>query len=151
MTLHVITGPEWVKSLWSCHTIRHQGIWSTSVQGTTCGLTAPSHHLNQCSLQNKCRTADPDWQNLGRSGKVSFFIIYKFWQNCASVRQVSDHILKSANVKLTSVSPLETHFKEFLTEIKLFPLKNRHLNGDLNRKHEDYVYVKREYQSTLQK
>ena len=48
------------------------------------------------SLQNKCRTADPDRQNLGRSGKLSFFIIYKFWQNCASVRQVSDLILKTA-------------------------------------------------------
>ena len=31
-------------------------------------------------------------QHLGRSGKLSFFIIYKFWQNCASVRQVSDPI-----------------------------------------------------------
>ena len=47
------------------------------------------------SLQNKCRTADIDRQNLGRSGKLSFFIIYKFWQNCASVRQVSDLILKT--------------------------------------------------------
>ena len=35
-------------------------------------------------------------QHLGRSGKLSFFIIYKFWQNCASVRQVSDLILKTA-------------------------------------------------------
>ena len=34
-------------------------------------------------------------QHLGRSGKLSFFIIYKFWQNCASVRQVSDLILKT--------------------------------------------------------
>ena len=48
------------------------------------------------SLQNKCRTTDPDRQNLGRSGKLSFFILYKFWQNCASVRQVSDLILKTA-------------------------------------------------------
>ena len=30
------------------------------------------------SLQNKCRTADIDRQNLGRSGKLSFFIIYKY-------------------------------------------------------------------------
>ena len=52
------------------------------------------------SLQNKCRTADIDRQNLGRSGKLSFFIIYKFWQNCASVRQVSDLILKNALSKL---------------------------------------------------
>ena len=44
------------------------------------------------SLQNKCRTADPDRQNSGRSGKLSFFVIYEFWQNCASVRQVSDLI-----------------------------------------------------------
>ena len=35
-------------------------------------------------------------QHLGQSGKLSFFIIYKFWQNCASVRQVSDLILKTA-------------------------------------------------------
>ena len=47
------------------------------------------------SLQNKCRTADPDWQNLGLSGKLSFLIIYKFWQNCASIQQVSDLILKT--------------------------------------------------------
>ena len=52
------------------------------------------------SLQNKCRTADIDRQNLGRSGKFSFFIIYKFWQNCASVRQVSDLILKTVIIRL---------------------------------------------------
>ena len=38
---------------------------------------------------------DPDQQNLGWSGTLSFFIIYKFWQNCASIRQVSDLILKT--------------------------------------------------------
>ena len=32
------------------------------------------------SLQNKCPTVDPDQQNLGWSGKLSFFIIYKFWK-----------------------------------------------------------------------
>ena len=53
------------------------------------------------SLQNKCRTADPDQQNLGPSGKLSVFIIYKFWQNCASVRQVSDLILNT--VQRTSI------------------------------------------------
>ena len=47
------------------------------------------------SLQNKCRTADPDWQNWGRSSKLSFFVIYKFWQNCTAVRQVSYLILKT--------------------------------------------------------
>ena len=51
----------------------------------------PCHY----SLQNKCRTADPDWQNLGRASKLCFFIISKFWQNCASIRQVSDLILKT--------------------------------------------------------
>ena len=56
----------------------------------TTHLNLPPH-----SLQNKCRTTDPDQQNLGRSGKLSFFVIYKFWQNCASVRQVSDLILKT--------------------------------------------------------
>ena len=54
-----------------------------------------SHRYMDFSLQNKCWTADPDRQNLGRSGKLSFFTIYKFWQNCASVRQVSDLILKT--------------------------------------------------------
>ena len=39
--------------------------------------------LYSYSLQNKCQTTDPDWQNLGWSGKLSFFIIYKFRQNCA--------------------------------------------------------------------
>ena len=47
------------------------------------------------SLQNKCRTVDPDRQNLGRSGKLSFFVIFKFWQNCASLRQVPYLILKT--------------------------------------------------------
>ena len=37
-------------------------------------------------------------QNLRWFGKLSFFIICKFWQNCALVRQVSDYILKTANV-----------------------------------------------------
>ena len=50
------------------------------------------------SLQNKCRTADPDRQNWGRSGRLSSFTIYKFWQNCASVWQVSDLILKTAQM-----------------------------------------------------
>ena len=30
------------------------------------------------SLRNKCRTADPDQQNWGRSGNLSSFAIYKF-------------------------------------------------------------------------
>ena len=51
------------------------------------------------SLQNKCWTADPDRQNLGSSGKFSFFTIYKFWQNCALVQQVADLILKTAVCK----------------------------------------------------
>ena len=51
------------------------------------------------SLQNKCRTVDPIRQNLDPSGKLSFFIIYKFWQNGASVRQVSDLILKTVIIK----------------------------------------------------
>ena len=52
-------------------------------------------HKYDCSLQNKCRTADPDRQNLRRSGKLSFFVIYKFCQNCAAVRQVLNLILKT--------------------------------------------------------
>ena len=50
------------------------------------------------SSQYKCRTADPNWQNLSRSGKLSFFTIYNFWQNFASVRQVLDLILKTVEV-----------------------------------------------------
>ena len=53
------------------------------------------------SLQNNRWTVDSDRQNLGRSGKLSFFIIYKFWQNCASVQQVSDLILKTADFVVT--------------------------------------------------
>ena len=34
-------------------------------------------------------------KNLGRSGKLSFFIIYKFWQNCASFRHFLDLIFKT--------------------------------------------------------
>ena len=37
----------------------------------------------------------PDRQNLGRSGKLFFFVIYKFWQICPSVWQFSDLILKT--------------------------------------------------------
>ena len=48
----------------------------TSVKPETYGKTWVHNHDN--SLQNKCRTADIDWQNLGRSGKLSFFIIYKY-------------------------------------------------------------------------
>ena len=50
------------------------------------------------SLQNKCQTGDPDRQNLRRSGKLSFSVIYKFCQNCAAVRQVSNLILKTDNI-----------------------------------------------------
>ena len=63
------------------------------------------------SLQNKCRTTDPDRQNLGQSGKLSFFIIYKFWQNCASVRQVPDLILK------TDISVAIWHHKATMGQI----------------------------------
>ena len=40
------------------------------------------------------------WVGLARFGKLSFFIIYKFSQNCASVRQVSDLILKTATLTM---------------------------------------------------
>ena len=36
------------------------------------------------------------WVGPANFPSFSFFIIYKFWQNCASVRQVSDLILKTA-------------------------------------------------------
>ena len=35
------------------------------------------------------------WVSLASFLSISLFIIYKFWQNCASVRQVSDLILKT--------------------------------------------------------
>ena len=58
-------------------------------------FTMGRYMLHRCifSLQNKCRTVNPDRQNLGWSAKLSFFMIYKFWQNCALVRKVSDLIL----------------------------------------------------------
>ena len=66
-----------------------------------CGVWQPTKLLLTIySLQHKCHTADPDWQNLGRFGKLSFVIIYKFWQNCASVWQVSDPILKTGFISL---------------------------------------------------
>ena len=46
-------------------------------------------------LQNWCRTTDPDRQNRGRSSNLSFFTIYRFWQSCVSVLQVSHLILKN--------------------------------------------------------
>ena len=52
-------------------------------------------YISISSVQNKSRTTDPDRQNLGWSGMLSFFIIHKFWQNCASVLQLSDLILKT--------------------------------------------------------
>ena len=57
----------------------------------------------ESSLENKCQTADPDWQNLNLSGKLSFFFIYKFWQNWASVPQVSDFILKTEKQNFLSI------------------------------------------------
>ena len=68
---------------------RHKSIANALELRLTCTKTS--------SLQNKCRTADPDRQNLSQSGKLSFFIIYKFWQSCASVWQVSDLILKTGH------------------------------------------------------
>ena len=86
------------------------------------------------SLQNKCRTADPDRQNSGRSGKLSFFVIYKFWQNCASVWQVSDLILKTGYnfsfflyqvvqwyVCVTEVSPSSTMNASSVSATSLVP------------------------------
>ena len=61
------------------------------------------HHHN---LQNKCPTVDPDRQNFGWSSKLSIFIIYKFWQNCASVQQVSDLMFKDCHHWLVLVRHL---------------------------------------------
>ena len=74
------------------HTHRHAGL--NSILVTKPGNIRVKWLEKLYSLQNKCRTTDPEWQNLGRSGKLSFFLKYKFWQNCASVLQVSDLILK---------------------------------------------------------
>ena len=70
-----------------------------------------NHHL---SLRNKCRTADPDRQNLRRSGKLSFFVIYKFCQNCAAVRQVSNLILKTAILTKTMRDHNKTFYRNWL-------------------------------------
>ena len=73
--------------------------------------TAVNIHKQYNSLKNKCGTKDPDRQNLGRSGKLSFFNIYKFWQNCASVWQVSDLILKTDRrcSQCSNLSPKSCH------------------------------------------
>ena len=68
------------------------------------------------SLQN-LQTADPDRQNLGLSSKLSFCIDYKFWQNCASVRQVSDLILKTellvyAKIEVNLSPPSATYMRQ---------------------------------------
>ena len=68
------------------------------------------------SLQNKCQTADPDQQNLGRSGKLSCFTIYEFWQTCGSVRQISDLILKTGVIGHMCVFHLELKMKSIHTE-----------------------------------
>ena len=69
---------------------------------------------------------DPDQQNLGRSGKLSLFVIYKFWQNCASVRQVSDLILKTGKHQ-SSVS------LAFVRGIHQWPVNSSH-KGPVMRK-----------------
>ena len=45
-----ITKPQWVNSLGPSDAIWHWRPWSTLVQVMACGLTAPSHYLNQCWL-----------------------------------------------------------------------------------------------------
>ena len=62
-------------------------------------------------LQNKCRTADPDGQKWDRSGRLSFFTIHKFWQNCAVVQQVSNLILKTASCDLLSIKTSVIHLR----------------------------------------
>ena len=73
----------------------------------------PTHsywsHEPTNSLQNKCQTADPDRQNLGRPCKLSFII--KFWQNCASVRQVSDLILKTEPIMQWGIRQSQSIFR----------------------------------------
>ena len=44
------------------------------------------------------------------TNKLSFFIIYKFWQNCTSIWQVSDLILKTADVRVKVQLRLMTKF-----------------------------------------
>ena len=55
-------------------------------------------HIFNINLQSNYQAVDPDRQNLGHSDKLSFLVIYKFWQNCALVWQVSDIILKTATL-----------------------------------------------------
>ena len=73
--------------------------FSQDILGWALNRPEPTKTWYQFSLQNKCRTEDPDGQNLGRSGKLSFFTIYKFWQSCGLVRQLSDLILKIASCR----------------------------------------------------
>ena len=79
-----------------------------------CHQLGPSHHMNQSSLQNKCRTADPDWQNLGRSGKLSFFIIYKFGKI----------VLRSGKFQILFLKTAKAHFlSKFCTQDKKTSMK----------------------------
>ena len=55
---------------------------------------------------------DPDQQNWGQSNKLSLFTIHKFLQNCASVRQVSNLILKTVNIKMSSYQYRNSHYQD---------------------------------------
>ena len=57
-------------------------------------------------------------KDLGRSDKLSFFIIYKFWLNCASVRQVSDLILKSDFFLRSSYDDKKLQIFIYATQLK---------------------------------
>ena len=80
----MLTINKWIRYLIDCWSSVHNFVYACT------------------SLQNKCWTTEPDQKSLGRSGKLSLFIIYKFWQNCASyIVQVSDLTLETAVVIIT--------------------------------------------------
>ena len=62
------------------------------------------------------------WVGPARFGKLSFFIIYKFSQNCASVRQVSDLILKTG-ISMHICAYIHMHGKNtFLVVFRCYPV-----------------------------
>ena len=104
------------ETLWSARWIKHQHIsfeWKSEWRSHSCDkefvnnwsarASADTVMTKFCimiyidSLQNKPGTASPSRQNLSQSGKLSFFTIYMyiFLQNFASLRLVSDLILKT--------------------------------------------------------
>ena len=75
------------------------------------------------------------WVGPARFGKFSFFIIYKFSQNCASVRQVSDLILKTVIqwIYFTIWKKMKKNHHHYNTILSLYNIISRHYKKSLIR------------------